>query len=538
LIKKEDIKSADYNDRHTNSNVDDFEYDAFGNLTKNRDKDIVTITYNHLNTSASLSTGLPVKVTFLEGETVEYTYLADGTKLKKTAKRPGSSTTTTEYKNGFQYENGKLDFFLPIAIGTEGYVKATEISGHNEFHYVFTHKNHLGNIRMKYTKHPQTGETEILEENHYYPYGLTHRGYSEHHLTVGLTQPGTGITLIIVSPENNDSYLYKPACRTGRFGGMEYQSELDAYDFGARNGACPERSRRDAALGRWMNIDPLAEMMRRHSPYNYAFNNPVYFIDPDGMAPIPGSSLVSDTKYLGTMDTSTGGFSSGGGSNGGGSGARSGTLNLKNVEDTGKDISGRGVNISNGAADGMASSGGGPGDEEAINPNNPEVLDEVVISVVTYQNDYTISDAGWFIAVTSDGIKQNSKFNSKYFTAKYGTHTLTAEDITRQTRSQMRNTAKWARRGGTITTVVFGGYDILEGMNQDGGQYGQNARIATGRTVGGAFGAWGGAKMGAGIGFVIGGPVGSLAGGIIGGIAGGLYGSREGENFVKSRRQN
>lgn len=194
-----------------------------GNGNATTDGGSKAINYNMLN--------LPQSVTQSGTTLAIYTYEASGTKIRNTG-----SDGTWDYVSGIVYHNNTIDF-----ISTE---EGRAIPNGTSYSYQYNLKDHLGNDRVSMDKNG------VLQEDEYYAFGLRNAKYDN---------------------SNNNRYLYN---------GKEIQTDLaNQYDYGARF--------YDPVIARWTSVDPLAEYMRKWSPYSYAFDNPIRYIDKDGLIPFP-----------------------------------------------------------------------------------------------------------------------------------------------------------------------------------------------------------------------------------------------------------
>ncbi|WP_373552384.1 DUF6443 domain-containing protein [Haliscomenobacter sp.] len=273
-----------------------YTYDGAGNLTRDEHKKI-TITYNALN--------LPRRILFDNGSQLDITYDAAGNKLKKQVIYPngdrtinnlpissgtytasGTITSTGRVDNGSNvtfkagmavllnpgFETKQGGAFLgktetgQSASYTQDYVMGIEYQntvmqtiynseGRLYFagsttRYEYTMTDHLGNARVSFTDQNADGVPEVIQENHFYPFGLAMEG------------PWVN------DPAEDNKY---------QFNGKELNDDfgLGWMDYGARW--------YDASVGRWNGVDRLAEKYMPVNAYVFAINNSLRFVDPNGM---------------------------------------------------------------------------------------------------------------------------------------------------------------------------------------------------------------------------------------------------------------
>jgi RHS repeat-associated protein len=241
-----------------NGTIPEYEYDANGNVIKDANKGIIGITYNHMN--------LPKEVYFSKDSKLDYYYDATGNKLRQDVIEAKILTKRTDFISNFVIVNN-----APAWINfDEGRV----IMDGTAVHFTETHlKDHLGNTRVVFGY--KNNALAVKQVNSYYPFGMNIKGLT------------TRVTIEEAKHPANE-YLYN---------GKMFQDELglDWLDYGARM--------YDAVLGRWHSLDPLAEVARRWSPYTYCYNNPIRFIDPDGM--VVDDYFNENGVYLGSDKAET-----------------------------------------------------------------------------------------------------------------------------------------------------------------------------------------------------------------------------------------
>jgi len=227
-------------------------------------------------------------------------YNAAGIKIEKKVHDTQNNTIKqVEYMDGFQYAGGVLQFF-PTA---EGYVAATEsneIANPFIYNYVYNYTDHLGNIRLSYTRDPVSGDLEIMEENHSTscasfdleilnfqnltcPFGLKHAVYADPKQMYKLDEEEENLA--------RPAYVYETEYQY-KFQGQERQDELGLnWDSFKWRNYMPD-------IGRFFNIDPLTEEYVDWGPYVFSGNRVIDARELKGLEP----HTIHDTKIKAVLN--------------------------------------------------------------------------------------------------------------------------------------------------------------------------------------------------------------------------------------------
>ncbi len=229
-INTADNKLGDFTD--LNRTLDDYDYDVNGNLIYDKNKNIASITYNHLN--------LPSVITVTNKGNIVYTYDARGSKLKKVTTETNATVpfngtnyttsiiTTTTYLGSIFYEsksygNGTLNTALgygdklQFASHEEGRIRTlyNNIASLNTitgFEYDYFIKDHLGNVRMVLTEEVQKNFYPAATLEGIYSDGSTAVGYEKIFYTIDQTRivGNSEATGIENSPYQNNNGITNP----------------------------------------------------------------------------------------------------------------------------------------------------------------------------------------------------------------------------------------------------------------------------------------------------------------------------------------
>lgn len=241
----------------------EYEYDANGNLVRDLNKGIISISYG-LNNQ-------PCKIEYNDGRNASYVYDAEGNKLSVSYNLTAMSSAqpqmpvmqssdvasanvsngqkTIEYCGNIIYDGDET--MILNDVGYALYNKDNNLS----FHYYL--KDHLGNNRVVVSE-----DGEIEQVNDYYPTGA-----------------------LMASSKGGDTQRFK-------YNGKELDrtNGLNWYDYGARN--------YDAAIVRWDGMDKLCEKYSPVTPYGYCLNRFLNYYDKIGNE--PGDFFLS--KNAAAMD--------------------------------------------------------------------------------------------------------------------------------------------------------------------------------------------------------------------------------------------